>query len=154
MPPRSLARRGNQLPGGTGSSGMRNAGHRLSEWRARRNRRAWPHRLARAGCERNGGGHRGCRRHRPEPLPKRRARALLSRENGGCLHGRFRPLGLEPPTQRGRRVSAVVARVIRRYDELAALEPAWWALWRRSPAATPFESPAWLMAWWRHFSPG
>jgi CelD/BcsL family acetyltransferase involved in cellulose biosynthesis len=51
-------------------------------------------------------------------------------------------------------VSAIAARVIRRYDELATLEPAWWALWRRSPAATPFESPAWLMAWWRHFSPG
>jgi CelD/BcsL family acetyltransferase involved in cellulose biosynthesis len=37
---------------------------------------------------------------------------------------------------------------------LAALEPAWWALWRRCPTATPFQSPAWLLNWWRHFSPG
>src|SRR5205085_12539882 len=29
-----------------------------------------------------------------------------------------------------------------------------WALWRRTPCATPFDSPAWLMAWWRQFSPG
>ena len=26
---------------------------------------------------------------------------------------------------------------------------AWWSLWRRVPAATPFQSPAWLVPWWR-----
>jgi CelD/BcsL family acetyltransferase involved in cellulose biosynthesis len=36
----------------------------------------------------------------------------------------------------------------------AALEPDWWGLWRRSPSATPFQSPAWLIPWWRHFHPG
>jgi CelD/BcsL family acetyltransferase involved in cellulose biosynthesis len=51
-------------------------------------------------------------------------------------------------------MSAITTRVIRRYEELAALEPDWRALWRRNPAATPFDSPAWLTAWWRHFSPG
>jgi CelD/BcsL family acetyltransferase involved in cellulose biosynthesis len=34
---------------------------------------------------------------------------------------------------------------------LAALEPEWWELWRASPAATPFQSPAWLLPWWRRF---
>jgi CelD/BcsL family acetyltransferase involved in cellulose biosynthesis len=49
---------------------------------------------------------------------------------------------------------SVLARIIRRDDEFAALEPAWWNLWRRTPTATPFQSPAWLLAWWRHFVPG
>jgi CelD/BcsL family acetyltransferase involved in cellulose biosynthesis len=36
----------------------------------------------------------------------------------------------------------------------AALEPEWWALWRRCPSATPFQSPAWLLPWWDVFAPG
>ena len=39
-------------------------------------------------------------------------------------------------------------------DALAAVAPAWWALWRRCPAATPFTSPAWALPWWQAFSPG
>lgn len=35
-------------------------------------------------------------------------------------------------------------------DALAALAPEWAALWERSPLATPFQHPAWLLAWWRH----
>jgi CelD/BcsL family acetyltransferase involved in cellulose biosynthesis len=35
--------------------------------------------------------------------------------------------------------------------ELDALHPEWQALWDRSPRATPFQSPDWLCAWWRHF---
>ena len=31
------------------------------------------------------------------------------------------------------------------------LRPEWEALWQRDPAATPFQSPAWLFAWWRFF---
>lgn len=37
---------------------------------------------------------------------------------------------------------------------LAELEnalPQWDALWRRSPDATPFQSPHWLLPWWRAF---
>jgi len=30
----------------------------------------------------------------------------------------------------------------------------WWTLWHRSPEATPFQSPAWLVPWWKSFSPG
>lgn len=37
---------------------------------------------------------------------------------------------------------------------LEALEPDWWDLWRRSASATPFQSPAWLLPWWRVFHPG
>lgn len=37
---------------------------------------------------------------------------------------------------------------------LAALEPEWWDLWRRCPAATPFQSPAWAIPWWNAFAPG
>lgn len=51
-------------------------------------------------------------------------------------------------------MNVVTARIVRSDAAFAALEPAWWDLWRRTPAATPFQSPAWLLAWWRHFSPG
>lgn len=33
-------------------------------------------------------------------------------------------------------------------EEIAA---EWDALWQRSPEATPFQSPHWLMPWWKHF---
>lgn len=51
-------------------------------------------------------------------------------------------------------MTALAATVIDDEAVLAGLEPAWWALWRRCPAATPFQSPAWLLAWWHHFHPG
>lgn len=38
--------------------------------------------------------------------------------------------------------------------ELEALAPAWEDLWRRAPAATPFQSPAWLLPWWREVGDG
>ena len=37
---------------------------------------------------------------------------------------------------------------------LVSLADEWWDLWHRSPAATPFQSPAWLIAWWNAFAPG
>jgi CelD/BcsL family acetyltransferase involved in cellulose biosynthesis len=43
--------------------------------------------------------------------------------------------------------------IIEDVEALAALAPAWWALWRRCPS-TPFMSPAWTLPWWRAFSPG
>ncbi|WP_343716799.1 GNAT family N-acetyltransferase [Inquilinus sp.] len=46
------------------------------------------------------------------------------------------------------------AEVLTEETALAALEPEWWALWSRCPEATPFQSPAWLLPWWRCFAPG
>jgi CelD/BcsL family acetyltransferase involved in cellulose biosynthesis len=43
---------------------------------------------------------------------------------------------------------------IRDEARLAALAPQWWGLWQRVPEATPFQSPAWLIPWWRAFKPG
>jgi len=38
---------------------------------------------------------------------------------------------------------------------LRALRPEWEALWRRAAAGTtPFQSPAWLLPWWRAFGTG
>jgi len=51
-------------------------------------------------------------------------------------------------------VSGLTGRIVRDAAELEALVPGWWDLWRRCPAATPFQSPAWLVAWWRQFAPG
>jgi CelD/BcsL family acetyltransferase involved in cellulose biosynthesis len=45
-------------------------------------------------------------------------------------------------------------RTISEPPELAALAPEWWELWRKSPTATPFQSPAWLLPWWKNFAPG
>ncbi|MEK9282843.1 GNAT family N-acetyltransferase [Bradyrhizobium sp. ISRA442] len=45
-------------------------------------------------------------------------------------------------------------RMITDAAELAALAPEWWELWRTSPAATPFQSPAWLLPWWNNLADG
>jgi CelD/BcsL family acetyltransferase involved in cellulose biosynthesis len=39
-------------------------------------------------------------------------------------------------------------------EALEALAPGWRDLWARCPAATPFQSPEWLLPWWRAFHPG
>jgi CelD/BcsL family acetyltransferase involved in cellulose biosynthesis len=39
-------------------------------------------------------------------------------------------------------------------DELEALAPAWQQLWDAAPASTPFQSPAWLIPWWREIGGG
>lgn len=36
---------------------------------------------------------------------------------------------------------------------LSRIEEDWWALWRADPRATPFHSPAWLLAWAAVFQP-
>jgi CelD/BcsL family acetyltransferase involved in cellulose biosynthesis len=51
-------------------------------------------------------------------------------------------------------MSGLETGIVRSAAALEALEPAWWELWRRSPTSTPFQSPAWLIPWWRHFHPG
>lgn len=38
--------------------------------------------------------------------------------------------------------------------ELEALRPAWDRLWEECPSATPFQSPDWLIPWWRHLGRG
>jgi CelD/BcsL family acetyltransferase involved in cellulose biosynthesis len=43
---------------------------------------------------------------------------------------------------------------VRAGDALAALAPDWWALWERCPSASPFRTPAWLVAWWGAFAHG
>ena len=37
---------------------------------------------------------------------------------------------------------------------LHALAPEWDELWTRTPGATPFQSPRWLLPWWRQFGTG
>ena len=39
-------------------------------------------------------------------------------------------------------------------EDLEALEPAWADLWHRASSATSFQSPAWLIPWWRHLGGG
>jgi CelD/BcsL family acetyltransferase involved in cellulose biosynthesis len=42
-------------------------------------------------------------------------------------------------------------RLIRDTYELHELEPQWSSLWRTDLCATPFQSPEWLLPWWRQF---
>lgn len=48
----------------------------------------------------------------------------------------------------------LTSETIRDRQRLDAIADDWRDLWRRAPQATPFQSPAWLIAWWEHFSPG
>ena len=41
--------------------------------------------------------------------------------------------------------------VLRTTAELEALAPEWLSMWERSPSATPFQRPEWLLPWWHHF---
>lgn len=48
-------------------------------------------------------------------------------------------------------VPATRFRFLRSTEELSSFVPAWWKLWERDPDAVPFQSPAWLLPWWRQF---
>jgi CelD/BcsL family acetyltransferase involved in cellulose biosynthesis len=55
------------------------------------------------------------------------------------------------------RVEAMPALEIEEITTTGALEqlrPEWSALWARCPTATPFQSPEWLIPWWRHIAEG
>lgn len=39
-------------------------------------------------------------------------------------------------------------------EALIRLAPEWWGLWTCTEGMTPFQSPAWLIAWWKAFTPG
>lgn len=47
--------------------------------------------------------------------------------------------------------SGITYHFLRSTDELHAAIPRWSALWRGDPSATPFQSPEWLVPWWRQF---
>lgn len=49
---------------------------------------------------------------------------------------------------------ALTVRFIRDGASLSALAPEWWRLWQHTPAATPFQTPGWLIPWWQAFAPG
>lgn len=51
-------------------------------------------------------------------------------------------------------MSRATVEIVTELDALEVRAPEWWDLWRRTPAATPFLSPAWLLPWYRSFAPG
>jgi CelD/BcsL family acetyltransferase involved in cellulose biosynthesis len=48
----------------------------------------------------------------------------------------------------------VVAERISTLEDLERAGAGWRSLWRRIPTRTVFQSPDWLIPWWRHFAPG
>lgn len=51
-------------------------------------------------------------------------------------------------------MSPTAFELIRDVGQLAALESDWWPLWSKIPAATIFQTPAWIVPWWKVFGPG
>lgn len=51
-------------------------------------------------------------------------------------------------------MSDTAVEIVTEFDALEARAPEWWDLWRGTPTATPFLSPAWLLPWYRSFAPG
>ena len=49
---------------------------------------------------------------------------------------------------------ALVIHEIAARDELDSMRTDWLTLWRNTPTATPFQSPDWLIPWWKHFGVG
>src|SRR6185437_15341616 len=56
-----------------------------------------------------------------------------------------------PPRRRCCMHDTLVLHILRETAALQAIEPEWRALWDSDPHATPFQSPAWLLPWWRQF---
>jgi CelD/BcsL family acetyltransferase involved in cellulose biosynthesis len=48
-------------------------------------------------------------------------------------------------------LQAMDTAVLTTTQQLEAAERDWLDLWRELPDATPFQSPMWLLPWWRHF---
>jgi CelD/BcsL family acetyltransferase involved in cellulose biosynthesis len=48
----------------------------------------------------------------------------------------------------------LTSEIIGDFGRLKDLLADWWQLWRQCKTATPFQSPAWLLSWWRAFAPG
>jgi CelD/BcsL family acetyltransferase involved in cellulose biosynthesis len=58
----------------------------------------------------------------------------------------------ERPAERAR--PAVRAEPLTTPSALEALRPEWERLWAQDTRATPFQSPAWLLPWWKHVGAG
>jgi CelD/BcsL family acetyltransferase involved in cellulose biosynthesis len=51
-------------------------------------------------------------------------------------------------------MAQVHANVVRSYEAARAMRDEWLRLWRTIPVATPFQSPDWLLNWWKYFGHG
>jgi CelD/BcsL family acetyltransferase involved in cellulose biosynthesis len=50
--------------------------------------------------------------------------------------------------------TALTVEAVTTSEALEELRAEWLELWLRCPEATPFQSPAWLIAWWKHLGQG
>lgn len=55
---------------------------------------------------------------------------------------------------RSREPAGLAVEALTRTADLERLGPEWSRLWRRAPTATPFQTPEWLIPWWRHTGEG
>ncbi|WP_376092702.1 GNAT family N-acetyltransferase [Roseomonas sp. CCTCC AB2023176] len=66
------------------------------------------------------------------------------------IYRRIAGVRVRPPDP----ADALLVEEVRSLAALEALRPEWRALWAASPQATPFQSPDWLIPWWRHLGEG
>ncbi len=99
--------------------------------------------LSRRG--RDGRGHRSGRRARSGGMPGGGASALPDPPDD-CRLSRTLP----PACRLGGMKTSAEIGIVNDEAALSALEPEWRELWERDPAATPFQSPAWLVPWVRY----
>jgi glycosyltransferase involved in cell wall biosynthesis len=92
-----------------------------------------------------------------ERLAERRAaRGELLNGDAGAAAERRKPATVEvrDSGRAGAPERSVVVSEIDSLRGLEALHAEWVRLWARARGATPFQSPAWLLAWWRQFGEG
>src|SRR5438045_5854274 len=56
--------------------------------------------------------------------------------------------------QRRAHLPVLTVEVLASLAELDGISESWQDLWRRCPDSTLFQSPAWLLSWWRHLGQG
>src|SRR5262249_47071185 len=152
VPYRCFACPRNKLAGRNGGARRRNPGRRFPQRRFAGDYRSRQDRSPGFRRRRDGCGHRRGRSPQSASMPNRGAGALRCPPyDRSVLRGlrENRPPSRSSPG-RGRMIDTVVMRSI---SELA-VEQAWWLLWERCARRTPFQSPGWLLPWYRAFRPG
>lgn len=94
----------------------------------------------------DGRSHSRCGDARARALPRGGSTAVLARENDYGLFWILSEAGRHSVNTAMMRLEPVTSQTA--FDRLA---PEWQALWRRVSNASPFQSPEWLMTWWRLF---
>ena len=85
---------------------------------------------------------------------RRRFSATVMTDKYLAVYGQLAAGDRQPASQRSDAVDDLDVEAVTTADALDRLRPQWAALWAAVPDATPFQSPEWLLPWWRHVGEG